>query len=147
MELKIKISDEIYEEIKNDNSISFSELHELFDAIRNGTPADGWVPTKKIEDQLKEASWNDFLNLCSTATEDMEEKKVANDNEPITGYKELDDALNSIPSDELDKMLKAESERKKGSSNHELSRVNACKSVFKYAHLGSCIMTGLDAKK
>lgn len=26
-----------------------------------------------------------------------------------------------------------------------LSRVNACKSVFKYAHLGSCIMTGLDA--
>ena len=59
-------------------------------------------------------------------------------NEPITGIKELDDALNSIPSDELDRMLKAESERRKSSSNHEFSDMLAEAALD---------MLGIDLKK
>lgn len=61
-----------------------------------------------------------------------------NNNESITGFKELDDALNPIPLDELDKMLKAESEKRKISSNHEFSDALA------EAALEIC---GIDLKK
>lgn len=60
------------------------------------------------------------MDECCCDKCDHKEKKM-NNNESITGFKELDDALNSIPSDELDKILKAESEKKKSSSNHEFS--------------------------
>lgn len=60
------------------------------------------------------------------------------EDEPITGFKELDDVLNSIPSDELDKMLKAESEKRKSYSNHEFSDAIA------EAALEIC---GIDLKK
>lgn len=77
------------------------------------------------------------MDECCCDKCDHKEKKM-NNNESITGFKELDDALNSIPSDELDKMLKAESEKKKSSSNHEFSDAIA------EAALEIC---GIDLKK
>lgn len=38
MELKIKISEEVYDAIKEDDGIRLDKVHELFDAIRNGRP-------------------------------------------------------------------------------------------------------------
>lgn len=36
MELKVNIPDSTYEELKKENSLPFSKIHELFDAIKNG---------------------------------------------------------------------------------------------------------------
>lgn len=49
MELKIKISERMYETIKNNDVVSLSELHELFDAIGNGRPV---VASKNKIDNL-----------------------------------------------------------------------------------------------
>lgn len=38
MELKVNIPDSTYEELKKENSLPFSKIHELFDAIKNGMP-------------------------------------------------------------------------------------------------------------
>ena len=84
---------------------------------------------------------------------EKEDKKKMNSNEPITGYKELDDALNSIPSDELDRMLKAEAELRKRKDElykmtEEESEKRASNHEFSDALAQAALdMFGIDLKK
>lgn len=86
MELKIKISDEIYEEIKNDNSISFSELHELFDAVRNGAPADKAMNVKSV--YTKEI--DDHVEICRLMTVFLGRKFTPHEGHFMALYKTIE---------------------------------------------------------
>jgi phosphopantetheine adenylyltransferase len=106
MELKINISEDTYEEIKKDDKILLSKVHELFDAVRNGTPTDE-VGNHKVDEKIhtfilnkKEADiFNSLSNeqkevvckLLDNAVEKAQKEKDKADELTMPTKKEIDD--------------------------------------------------------
>ena len=65
MELKIKIPERIYDEITKEGQISLSDLHELFDAIRNGIPADEAIDVKEDKDAVPVCEFVEIRRLIT----------------------------------------------------------------------------------
>lgn len=92
MEMRIKIPERIYDSITKENQISFDDLHELFDSIRNGIAADE-ADNRKVDEKPFEFILNkqeaDVFNsltneqkevvckLLDNAAEQAEEKDVS----------------------------------------------------------------------
>lgn len=143
-DLFIKKIKELVKRLGRELSLDEAMLIAMFDSIEvdKSSKAMSWEQAEVTltSSLLSENTLKDLfksMDECCCDKCNHKEKKM-NNNESITGFKELDDALNSIPSDELDKMLKAESEKKKSSSNHEFSDAIA------EAALEIC---GIDLKK
>lgn len=87
MELKIKIPDSIYEEIKEEGQVSFSELHELFDGIRNGIPADEALDNVK---SVSSKEIDDHVEICRLMTVFLGRKFTPHEGHFMALYKTIE---------------------------------------------------------
>ena len=86
MEMKIKISESIYEKIQKNDGVSFSELHELFDSIRNGIAADEAMNVESVS--KKEI--DDHVEICRLMTVFLGRKFTPHEGHFMALYKTIE---------------------------------------------------------